>query len=82
MARLRDAVLAVALATGGAGCATFCDECDDFPIARWSWRLRNDARFVHRPTAEQDADAGPVGRHLRPRLHLPVQSASPPTPAR
>ncbi len=32
MARLRDAVLAVALATGGVGCATFCDECDDFPV--------------------------------------------------
>ena len=32
MARLRNAVLAVALATGGVGCATFCDECDDFPI--------------------------------------------------
>lgn len=32
MAKLRSAVLAVALATGGVGCATFCDECDDFPI--------------------------------------------------
>jgi len=32
MARFRDAVLAVALATGGVGCATFCDECDDFPV--------------------------------------------------
>ena len=32
MARLRNAVLAVALATGGVGCATFCDECDDFPV--------------------------------------------------
>ena len=32
MARLRTAILAVALATGGAGCATFCDECDDFPL--------------------------------------------------
>jgi hypothetical protein len=32
MGRLRNAVLAVALATGGVGCATFCDECDDFPI--------------------------------------------------
>ena len=31
MVRLRDAVMAVALATGGVGCATFCDECDDFP---------------------------------------------------
>src|SRR5271166_4024771 len=28
MARFRDAVLA----TGGVGCATFCDECDDFPV--------------------------------------------------
>ena len=32
MVRLRDAVMAVALATGGVGCATFCDECDDFPM--------------------------------------------------
>ncbi len=32
MARFRDAVLAVVLATGGVGCATFCDECDDFPV--------------------------------------------------
>ncbi|MGZ3337971.1 MAG: hypothetical protein ACXVBV_21885, partial [Isosphaeraceae bacterium] len=32
MARFRDAVLAVALATGGVGCTTFCDECDDFPV--------------------------------------------------
>jgi len=32
MARFRDAVLAVALATGSVGCATFCDECDDFPV--------------------------------------------------
>jgi hypothetical protein len=32
MVRLRDAVMAVALATGGIGCATFCDECDDFPM--------------------------------------------------
>jgi hypothetical protein len=32
MVRLRDAVMAVALATGGVGCATFCDECDDFPV--------------------------------------------------
>ncbi len=32
MARFRNAVLAVALATGGVGCATFCDECDDFPV--------------------------------------------------
>lgn len=32
MSRFRDAVLAVALATGGVGCATFCDECDDFPV--------------------------------------------------
>ena len=31
MVRLRDAVMAIALATGGVGCATFCDECDDFP---------------------------------------------------
>jgi hypothetical protein len=32
MARFRNAVLALALATGGLGCATFCDECDDFPL--------------------------------------------------
>ncbi|MDG3003468.1 hypothetical protein [Paludisphaera mucosa] len=32
MFRLRDAVAAVALAMGGIGCATFCDECDDFPV--------------------------------------------------
>ncbi|WP_165071044.1 hypothetical protein [Paludisphaera rhizosphaerae] len=32
MFKLRHAVAAVALATGGIGCATFCDECDDFPI--------------------------------------------------
>jgi len=31
MVRLRDAVMAIAVATGGVGCATFCDECDDFP---------------------------------------------------
>ena len=32
MVRLRDTVLAVMLITGGVGCATFCDECDDFPV--------------------------------------------------
>jgi len=32
MVRLRNAVLAIVLATGGMGCATFCDECDDFPV--------------------------------------------------
>lgn len=32
MFKLRHAVAAVALATGGIGCATFCDECDDFPL--------------------------------------------------
>src|SRR5262245_21521855 len=32
MVRLRDAVMAVALATGGVRCAPFCDECDDFPV--------------------------------------------------
>ena len=32
MAKLRNAVLAIVLATGGVGCTTFCDECDDFPI--------------------------------------------------
>jgi hypothetical protein len=32
MFRLRDAVAAVALVSSGIGCATFCDECDDFPI--------------------------------------------------
>jgi len=32
MLRLRHAVAAVALVTGGVGCATFCDECDDFPL--------------------------------------------------
>ncbi|WP_165221799.1 hypothetical protein [Aquisphaera insulae] len=31
MVRLRDAVLAVAMAVGGTGCVMFCDECDDFP---------------------------------------------------
>ncbi|WP_165244806.1 hypothetical protein [Paludisphaera soli] len=32
MFRLRDAVAAVALVSSGIGCATFCDECDDFPV--------------------------------------------------
>lgn len=32
MFRLRDAIAAVALATCGVGCATFCDECHEFPI--------------------------------------------------
>ncbi|OJW24654.1 MAG: hypothetical protein BGO49_06340 [Planctomycetales bacterium 71-10] len=32
MFRLRDAVAAVALATSGVGCATFCDECHEFPV--------------------------------------------------
>ena len=32
MFKLRHAVAAVALATTGIGCATFCDECDDFPL--------------------------------------------------
>lgn len=32
MFRLRDAVAAVALISCGTGCATFCDECDDFPV--------------------------------------------------
>jgi hypothetical protein len=32
MVKFRDAVLAIALAAGGTGCATFCDECDDFPV--------------------------------------------------
>jgi hypothetical protein len=31
MSKLRDALLAAVLATGVVGCATFCDECDDFP---------------------------------------------------
>lgn len=32
MFRLRDAVAAVALATSSVGCATFCDECHEFPV--------------------------------------------------
>lgn len=32
MFRLRHAVAAVALATCGVGCATFCDECHEFPV--------------------------------------------------
>ncbi len=32
MFKLREAVAAVALATCGVGCATFCDECHEFPI--------------------------------------------------
>lgn len=32
MVRLRNAVAAVALATCGVGCATFCDECHEFPV--------------------------------------------------
>jgi len=31
MLRLREAAAAVALVTGGVGCATFCDECHEFP---------------------------------------------------
>lgn len=32
MFRLRDAIAAVAVATCGVGCATFCDECQEFPV--------------------------------------------------
>lgn len=32
MVRLREAAAAVALLTGVIGCATFCDECHEFPV--------------------------------------------------
>lgn len=32
MLRFREAAAAVALLTGGVGCAVFCDECHEFPV--------------------------------------------------
>ena len=61
MARLRDAVLAVALATGGAGCATFCDECDDFPVPGGPGGYSMMPGSYTGPPLSRTPDAGPVG---------------------
>ena len=67
MARFRDAVLAIALATGGVGCATFCDECDDFPVPGGPGGYCADARLLCWWAAECGARYGTSGTtHIGP----------------
>lgn len=61
MARLRNAVLAVALATGSAGCATFCDECDDFPVPGGPGGYAMMPGSYTGPPLSRVSDAPPVG---------------------
>ena len=73
MVRLRDAVMAVALATGGVGCATFCDECDDFPMPGGPGGYSMmPGTYTGPPLTQASPDAGPVGpapaRRPAPRL--------------
>ena len=61
MARIRNAVLAVALAAGGAGCATFCDECDDFPVPGGPGGYAMMPGSYSGPPLSRAPDAGPAG---------------------
>jgi hypothetical protein len=91
MARLRSALLVVALATGGAGCATFCDECDDFPIPGGPGGYELMPGSYSGGPLREAADTPPVGSNapLRPREAMtgelsgdaPLEPAlTPPTP--
>jgi len=61
MARLRNVLLAIALATGAAGCVTFCDECDDFPIPGGPGGYAMMPGSYTGPPLSRTPDAGPVG---------------------
>ncbi len=90
MAKLRNAVLAVALATGGVGCATFCDECDDFPVPGGPGGYALQPGSYAGGPLSSTPDTAPVGGPIqtpatsspsRPTTGDPARSAAPTPPA-
>ncbi len=61
MARIREALLAVAVLAGGAGCATFCDECDNFPIPGGPQHFEMMPGSYTGPPVNAAPDLGPGG---------------------
>src|SRR6478609_6623735 len=86
MVRLRDAVMAVALATGGVGCATFCDECDDFPMPGGPGGYSMMPGTYTGPPMRTSPEAGPArstapAPGAAPMTSAPASEAAPTPPA-
>src|SRR3954452_1318269 len=78
MGGLRDAMMAVALATGGVGCATFCDECDDFPAPGGPGGYSMMPGTYTGPPLQSAPEAGAARSAAPAQGSTPAQSSTPP----